>query len=165
MVSPTTGPAVFTRDRADPYWSFCHRRLSVWGGERCDDRDAKGTPLKICSLLPSGTEIVFALGLGDQVVSVRNRDIYMMYDCHGCPVALRHPVSSRQGWSNLPAVVRHGVVSLRENISDPNLCFPAPLNELVDIFNHYDVCQPQGRFGGSVNDDFYESEWDSSPPA
>ncbi|MEE9146664.1 MAG: cobalamin-binding protein, partial [Candidatus Tectomicrobia bacterium] len=26
--------------------------------------------MKICSLLPSGTEIVFALGLGDQLVGV-----------------------------------------------------------------------------------------------
>jgi hypothetical protein len=31
------------------------------------------------------------------------------------------------------------VYSLRENISDPNLCFPAPLEELVDIVNRRHV--------------------------
>jgi hypothetical protein len=35
----------------------------------------------------------------------------------------------------LPAVLRQAVYPLHENISDPNLCFPAPLEELVDIVN------------------------------
>src|SRR5881398_3034182 len=44
--------------------------------------------VKICSLLPSGTEIVFALGLGDQLVGVSDLCDY--------PAAARHkPVVSR----------------------------------------------------------------------
>src|SRR5512145_2611895 len=44
--------------------------------------------VKICSLLPSGTEIVFALGLGDQLVGVSDLCDY--------PTAARHkPVVSR----------------------------------------------------------------------
>src|SRR5437660_12731254 len=44
--------------------------------------------VKICSLLPSGTEIVFALGLGDQLVGVSDLCDY--------PAEARHkPVVSR----------------------------------------------------------------------
>src|SRR5215813_13222542 len=47
-----------------------------------------GHDVKICSLLPSGTEIVFALGLGDQLVGVSDLCDY--------PAAARHkPVVSR----------------------------------------------------------------------
>lgn len=63
-------------------------------------------------------------------------DIILQYDCHGCPVARQFPISARRGWANFPAVNADAVVPLRENISDPNLCFPAPLSELIDIFNH-----------------------------
>jgi hypothetical protein len=63
----------------------------------------------------------------------------LQYDCHGCPTAQQHPIPARRGWSALPAVSRHAVYSLRENISDPNLCFPAPLEELVDIVNRRHV--------------------------
>ena len=44
--------------------------------------------MKICSLLPSGTEILFALGLGDQVVGVSDLCVYP-------PEARRKPVVSR----------------------------------------------------------------------
>jgi iron complex transport system substrate-binding protein len=44
--------------------------------------------MKICSLLPSGTEIVFALGLGDQVVGVSDL-------CDYPPEARHKPVVSR----------------------------------------------------------------------
>jgi ABC-type Fe3+-hydroxamate transport system substrate-binding protein len=66
-------------------------------------------------------------------------DMVLQYDCHGCPTAQQHPIPARRGWSALPAVSRHAVYSLRENISDPNLCFPAPLEELVDIVNRRHV--------------------------
>ena len=33
-------------------------------------------PMRICSLLPSATEIVFALGLGDQLVAVTHECDY-----------------------------------------------------------------------------------------
>lgn len=39
--------------------------------------------LRICSLLPSATEIVFALGLGGRLVGVT-------HEC-GLPVTLMHP--------------------------------------------------------------------------
>ena len=66
-------------------------------------------------------------------------DMVLQYDCHGCPVARKHPIPARRGWSDLPAVSRHAVYPLRENISDPNLCFPAPLEELVAIANRRHV--------------------------
>ena len=62
-------------------------------------------------------------------------DMVLQYDCHGCPTARKHPIPARRGWSDLPAVSRRAVYPLQENISDPNLCFPAPLDELVDIVN------------------------------
>jgi ABC-type Fe3+-hydroxamate transport system substrate-binding protein len=78
-------------------------------------------------------------------------DMVLQYDCHGCPIAQKHPIPARQGWSDLPAVSRHAVYSLRENISDPNLCFPAPLAELVDIMNlcHMSAINPANHQGNS----------------
>jgi ABC-type Fe3+-hydroxamate transport system substrate-binding protein len=62
-------------------------------------------------------------------------DVVLQYDCHGCPTARRHPVPARRGWSELAVVARQAVYPLYTNISDPNLCFPAALEELVDILN------------------------------
>jgi ABC-type Fe3+-hydroxamate transport system substrate-binding protein len=62
-------------------------------------------------------------------------EVILQYDCHGCPTARQHPVSARGGWAALPAVCRQAVYPLRTNISDPNLCFPAALEELVDVLN------------------------------
>ena len=62
-------------------------------------------------------------------------DVILQYDCHGCPAAKRHPINERHGWSELPAVDRQAVYSLHENISDPNLCFPAALDEVVNVLN------------------------------
>ncbi len=56
-------------------------------------------------------------------------DVVLQYDCHGCPAAAKHPVHRRPGWSELAAVSGNAVYTLRENISNPNLCFPAPLEE------------------------------------
>lgn len=50
-----------------------------------------GTPelaVQICSFLPSGTEIVYALGLGDQLVGVSDL-------CDYPPAARQHPIISR----------------------------------------------------------------------
>src|SRR5205085_845799 len=44
------------------------------GGDR--ERDARRSDMKICSLLPSGTEILYALGLGDQIVAVTHECDY-----------------------------------------------------------------------------------------
>lgn len=57
-------------------------------------------PLKICSLLPSATEIVFALGLGDQLVGVT-------HECDFPPEAGRLPVVTR-------STLRHGSHDSRE---------------------------------------------------
>jgi iron complex transport system substrate-binding protein len=62
-------------------------------------------------------------------------EVILQYDCHGCPTARQHPIPTRRGWSELAAVCRAGVYPLSENISDPNLCFPAALEELVGILN------------------------------
>jgi iron complex transport system substrate-binding protein len=64
-------------------------------------------------------------------------EVILQYDCHGCPTAKRHPMHERYGWSALPAVDRQAIYPLRENISDPNLCFPAALDEVVEMLNTY----------------------------
>jgi hypothetical protein len=69
-------------------------------------------------------------------------DLVLQYDCHGCPAAGKHPVRARQGWSALAAVGRGAVYTLQENISNPNLCFPSALEELVTILNAYAVQNP-----------------------
>lgn len=63
-------------------------------------------------------------------------EVILQYDCHGCPTARKHPVSARHGWAALPAVHHNAIYPISENISDPNLCFPAALEHLVDVFNH-----------------------------
>jgi ABC-type Fe3+-hydroxamate transport system substrate-binding protein len=62
-------------------------------------------------------------------------DVILQFDCHGCPTARKHPIPGRSGWSELAAVSRHAVYPLSANISDPNLCFPVALEELVGILN------------------------------
>jgi ABC-type Fe3+-hydroxamate transport system substrate-binding protein len=64
-------------------------------------------------------------------------DIILQFDCHGCPTAMQHPVPARRGWVELAAVARHAVYPLSVNISDPNLCFPAALEQLVGVLNQY----------------------------
>jgi ABC-type Fe3+-hydroxamate transport system substrate-binding protein len=64
-------------------------------------------------------------------------EVILQYDCHGCPMAQRYPIPTRPGWAELPAVSRQAVYPLRANLSDPNLCFPAGLEELVDILNRH----------------------------
>jgi ABC-type Fe3+-hydroxamate transport system substrate-binding protein len=64
-------------------------------------------------------------------------EVILQFDCHGCPMARQHPIPRRPGWSGLAAVARHAVYPLSANISDPNLCFPAALEELVGILNTY----------------------------
>jgi iron complex transport system substrate-binding protein len=66
-------------------------------------------------------------------------DVILQFDCHGCPTARQHPIPRRPGWSELAAVDRNAVYPLSANISDPNLCFPAALEELVGILNTYGV--------------------------
>jgi ABC-type Fe3+-hydroxamate transport system substrate-binding protein len=69
-------------------------------------------------------------------------DMVLQYDCHGCPAAGKHPVRTRQGWADLAAVGRDTVYALQENISNPNLCFPAGLEELVHMLNAYAAQKP-----------------------
>jgi iron complex transport system substrate-binding protein len=64
-------------------------------------------------------------------------DVILQYDCHGCPTARKQPMTARPGWSELAAVCRQAVYPLSQNISDPNLCFPAPLAQLVDVLNRF----------------------------
>ena len=66
-------------------------------------------------------------------------DVILQFDCHGCPTARKQPMTARRGWSELAAVRRAAVYPLSENISDPNLCFAAPLEQLVDILNRFAV--------------------------
>jgi ABC-type Fe3+-hydroxamate transport system substrate-binding protein len=69
-------------------------------------------------------------------------DVILQFDCHGCPTARKHPIPKRPGWSELAAVARHTVYPLRANISDPNLCFPAALEELLGVLNTYAAQNP-----------------------
>ncbi len=69
-------------------------------------------------------------------------DVILQFDCHGCPTARKHPIPRRPGWSELAAVSRHAVYPLSANISDPNLCFPAALEELVGVLNTYTAQNP-----------------------
>jgi len=66
-------------------------------------------------------------------------DVILQFDCHGCPTAQKHPLAARRGWAELAAVSRNAVSTLSANISDPNLCFPVALEELVDVLNHFAV--------------------------
>ena len=75
-------------------------------------------------------------------VRVAQPDVILQFDCHGCPTARKHPIPRRPGWSELAAVARHAVYPLSANISDPNLCFPMALEELVDILNTYAAQNP-----------------------
>ena len=73
--------------------------------------------MKICSLLPSGTEILFALGLGDQVVGVSDLCDYPL-EARGKPVVCRSKVdpavlSSDQVEQGDAALVGHRGESLR----------------------------------------------------
>ncbi len=78
-----------------------------------------------------------AVWVGIDAIREARPDVVLQYDCHGCPAAGKHPVRDRQGWSELPAVDRDAVYTLQENISNPNLCFPAGLEELVRVLNRY----------------------------
>jgi iron complex transport system substrate-binding protein len=64
-------------------------------------------------------------------------DVVLQYDCHGCPTARKHPIQARRGWSELAAVSHAAVYPLSENISDPNLCFPVALEQLVGVLNTF----------------------------
>jgi ABC-type Fe3+-hydroxamate transport system substrate-binding protein len=68
--------------------------------------------------------------------------VILQFDCHGCPMARKHPIPGRPGWSELAAVSHHAVYPLSANISDPNLCFPEALEELVGILNTYAAQNP-----------------------
>jgi ABC-type Fe3+-hydroxamate transport system substrate-binding protein len=69
-------------------------------------------------------------------------DVILQYDCHGCPMAQKHPIPARPGWSELHAVRRQAVYPLHANISDPNLCFPMALEQLVDVLNQWTAQGP-----------------------
>src|SRR6266571_2648220 len=64
-------------------------------------------------------------------------DMILQFDCHGCPTARKHPIPRRPGWSELAAVARKAVYPLSANISDPNLFFPAALEELMGVLNTF----------------------------
>ena len=64
-------------------------------------------------------------------------DVILLFDCNGCPNANQHPIDTRKGWSQLSAVSQQAVYRLSENISNPNLCFPAALEQLVGVVNDY----------------------------
>jgi ABC-type Fe3+-hydroxamate transport system substrate-binding protein len=72
-----------------------------------------------------------------EAIRVAQPDVVLQYDCHGCPIARDLPLPARPGWSDLPAVDRDAVYSLNENLSNPNLCFPAPLEEVMGVLHTY----------------------------
>lgn len=68
-----------------------------------------------------------------EAIRAAQPDVVLQYDCHGCPTARALPLHARPGWSDLPALSRGAVYPLSENLSNPNLCFPAPLEEVVGV--------------------------------
>jgi ABC-type Fe3+-hydroxamate transport system substrate-binding protein len=69
-------------------------------------------------------------------------EVILQFDCHGCPTARQYPITARYGWSELAAVAHDAVYPLSANISDPNLCFPAALEQLVDVLNTFAAHTP-----------------------
>jgi iron complex transport system substrate-binding protein len=65
-------------------------------------------------------------------------DMVMAFDCGGCPNAMKHPVATRPGWSDLKAVSGHAVYWPSKNIANPNLCYPEALAELVELVAAWD---------------------------
>lgn len=66
-------------------------------------------------------------------------DVILQYDCHGCPAAMQQPLAARPGWAALNAVRRGTVYPVNENLSNPTLCFPSALEELVEVLQQYAV--------------------------
>ncbi len=60
-------------------------------------------------------------------------DMLLVFACNGCPNAKTHPVAARPGWSELAAVAEDRVYTPRTNITNPNLCYPEELDELVAL--------------------------------
>lgn len=68
-------------------------------------------------------------------------DIVLAFDCDGCPNAMKHPIATRRGWSDLKAVADRAVYRPRKNIANPNLCYPDALAELVELVTHWTDAQ------------------------
>ncbi len=69
-------------------------------------------------------------------------DMVLVFDCNGCPNAMTHPIDTRPGWSELAAVSDHAVYTPGKNMSNPNLCYPEALDELVDLVGAW--CRAHG---------------------
>lgn len=116
------------RRSADP------ARIILVGGHLAPDliQLSGGTPL---FTRPGDT----AQWVTSDAIRAARPEVILQYDCHGCPVARQHPVPARRDWSALPAVASAAVYPLYENISDPNLCFPAALEHLIGVMHQHAV--------------------------
>lgn len=95
----------------------------------------------------SGAEPLFAKP-GDsvpwtefQVIQDAQPDMILVFDCNGCPNAMRHPVATRPGWSSLTAVTHHAVYRPNKNIANSNICYPEALAELIKLVTTWDQTQ------------------------
>jgi ABC-type Fe3+-hydroxamate transport system substrate-binding protein len=77
-----------------------------------------------------------------EAIRAAQPEVILQFDCHGCPTASKHPIPARRGWSELLAVRRQAVYPVSENISDPNVCFPVALEQLVSTLNRYTAPSP-----------------------
>ena len=73
-----------------------------------------------------------------KVIRDAQPDMVLVFDCHGCPNAMAHPIAARPGWSDLTAVSERAVYRLSKNIANPNLCYPDALAELVELVATWD---------------------------
>ena len=69
--------------------------------------------------------------------------ILLIFDCNGCPNALKHPVADRPGWRGLAAFSSQAVFRPRLNIANPNLCYPAALAELSTFIAEWEQLNPE----------------------
>ena len=103
--------------------------------------------MRICSLLPSATEIVYALGLGDQLVGVS-------YACDYPEMAINKPVVSRnvRQMTHLTSQEINGIVSQAKINENPLYWIDADLLQELkpDLIITQEICEVCAIDSGSV---------------
>src|SRR2546426_9984987 len=102
------------------------------------------TRMRICSLLPSGTDIVLALGLGDQLVAVTH-ECDLPPGLREVPVITRSGVdqgqaSSREIHNHVTAAAHSGssIYTLDQALVERLATDPVPPPEACDVGDHSD---------------------------
>jgi iron complex transport system substrate-binding protein len=103
-------PVLLGWDGEDSQEWLSHRIADGLDTENCaerkqDDIRGKLRTMKICSLLPSATEILFALGLGDQVVGVSHECDFPL-EARSKPVLIKSRISHTESAAAIDRQVR-----------------------------------------------------------